>query len=97
MVFTIYALTDPTTGERRFVGLTRKEPRQRLKSHIRDSHSRPWQEVQLWVKELAESGCPPGIEVLEQFESDDYDGVEAARRQWAAKLAAGGERLLNAM
>ena len=84
----IYALSDPETGEIRYIGKA-NDPRARLKSHIRDSRRRNTP-VYCWIRKLQEGGQAPSMAVIEWA----VDWVEAEKRHIAAYRAEGA-RLLN--
>ena len=84
----IYALSDPETGEIRYIGKA-NDPRARLKSHIRDSRRRNTP-VCCWIKKLAQHGATPTMSILEW--TDDW--IEAERRL-IAKYRAENTNLLN--
>lgn len=84
----IYALTDPATGEIRYIGKANK-PEARLKTHLRDAKRRSTP-VYCWLRKLAAQGAQPVMRVLEW----SCDWVEAERRLIAQHREAGA-RLLN--
>ena len=84
----IYALSDPRTGEVRYIGKA-NNPCARLKSHIRDSRRRNTP-VYCWIRHLHNSGIAPVMSVMEWAQ----DWREAEKRQISAHRA-NGARLLN--
>lgn len=84
----IYALSDPETGEIRYIGKA-NNPRARLKSHIRDSRRRNTP-VYCWIRRLQADGKEPAMSVVEWVD----DWMEAEKRQIASHREAGA-RLLN--
>lgn len=87
----IYGLTDPTTGEVRYVGKA-DNPGRRYQKHIgalgmsEDNHKARW------VKKLLSQGKSPGLVILEKVPHEQW--VEAERR-WIAHYRAEGARLTN--
>lgn len=87
----IYCLSDPRTGEIRYVGKA-VDTRKRLKSHLTEKpHTRKGN----WVKSMIRDGVKPELEILETiFDSDDFDWQES-ERWWIAYLRFIGCRLTN--
>ena len=85
---TIYGLTDPATGEVRYIGKS-NNPEKRLKNHLRDR--RKSHRVS-WLKSLTRSGLRPGLVILEKV--DDADWQEAERR-WIKHFQEQGADLTN--
>lgn len=86
----IYALTDPTNGETRYIGKA-NNPKARLKSHIRDSAKRKTP-VYAWIRDLISIVQAPNLHILEvcthrDWQSAEQDHIKAARAQ--------GTHLLN--
>ena len=91
---TIYALTEPDTGEVRYVGYTRRTLADRLKYHIWDSrrpgpHGRT--KKAKWLRGLTRRKKSPGVAVL-QVTLGDWC---AAEKFWIAAFENAGTRLLN--
>ena len=84
----IYALTDPVTGEDRYVGKA-KDINARRKAHIRDAKRRDTP-VYEWVRGLLSQGLEPGIRLLETAPSDDWERAEI---DWIARLRKSGNIL----
>lgn len=92
MSVVIYALSDPETGEIRYVGKTAQRPARRLNAHIQDrAHSHK----KYWIKTLRERGLKPTIEVLETIENSDDRDWQESERFWIAYLRFFGCRLTN--
>lgn len=85
----IYALTDPRTGERRYIGKA-NDSKKRLASHIRDSRRRDTP-VYRWIKKLTGLGFVPGLEIIGRVESN-WQELEI---QKIDEAKAKGARLLN--
>lgn len=83
----IYALTD-LDGSVRYIGKANVAA-DRLKCHLRDARRRSTP-VYVWIRQLAEVGCVPGLIVLETC--DDW---QEAERRIIAEHRAAGARLLN--
>jgi hypothetical protein len=86
---TIYSLTDPRTGEVRYIGQTVKPLRERLGGHMLS----PVMRVRLWVNELQRAGLAPVIApVIEDVPLAD---LNAAERGEITRLLIAGADLLN--
>lgn len=97
MHISIYMLNDPRTGSPVYVGQTRKDPADRLKSHMKDAHTRCHTPLGQYLRVLGEVGEAPEVEVVEEIDAENYDGVEARKRDVARRLAAAGHTILNDM
>lgn len=86
----IYSLSDPLTGEVRYIGKARYAAR-RFASHLRDSRHRNTP-VYLWIRELASQGCVPTMAVIERTNAVDWPDRE---KQLIASHRASNARLLN--
>lgn len=86
----IYSLSDPDTGEVRYLGKANNSAK-RLKRHILDARRRRTP-VYDWMNSLAARGKLPVITVVEVT---DQDGWPAAERRHIAEARARGVRLLN--
>jgi hypothetical protein len=70
----IYGLTDPRTGQVRYVGKSNK-PQRRLVEHIRyctDQHTHK----DHWIQQLLSEGVEPGMEILEECKYDQWKARE---------------------
>lgn len=85
---TIYSLSDPETGEIRYIGKA-NDPKKRLESHVWPGKSAKTPVAQ-WCKSLRARGLRPIMRALEEVE--DW---EAAEKRWIAQYRSGGARLLN--
>jgi hypothetical protein len=86
----IYALTEPDTGEVRYVGKS-ANPKARLAHHISASRALP---IRAWVESLRARGLKPGLRLLHTVEpGEDADMYE--RHFIAFYDIDRGERLLN--
>lgn len=85
----IYALTDPSTDEVRYVGQTTKTLDERVKAHISSSR-RPRFYVHSWIASLR---CRPGHFVIE--ECDSQTELDEAERFWISWYRRRGGRLTN--
>lgn len=90
MIFTIYALIDPSTGEPRYIGQTRGPVAARFKDHLKDK--RPSYKVN-WLKNLKSRGLRPTIRELYKC----YDGTtaDAAEIFFIANFKERGFKLTN--
>lgn len=86
----IYALTDPRTGEDRYIGKA-NDAAKRLKSHIRDARRRDTP-VYRWIRKLGDLGLAPGVRVLGKVRVQDWPRTEAL---FIEKAKRQGVRLLN--
>lgn len=86
----IYALTDPVTGEIRYVGKTGRTPRERLLDHVRQARQGVHRQRRLccWIRSLTDA---PMVVVLES----DPDDLDEAERRWIATLSEEGASLCN--
>lgn len=83
----IYGLTDPRTGDVRYIGKS-DDPSHRLRSHLADKSR--CHRVH-WLNSLRELGIRPGIVILEVI-ADDW---QEAERRWIAQYRADGFDLVN--
>jgi hypothetical protein len=90
---TIYALTDPDSGEVRYVGQTIGDPVKRHYEHVVASHGAQCTPVGLWIRTLAENGQVPGLTILEAQVAPHRN----AEREvwWIAHYRGKGAHLLN--
>lgn len=89
----IYGLSDPRTGELRYIGKS-SCGQKRARSHCYPSAiSRDRTRTGAWIKSLRASGLKPAIDVLEQVQ--DASKLSDAERFWIASLRATGAILLN--
>lgn len=70
----IYALSDPRTGEVRFVGTTRYSIAQRLYQHLTHARAGAHTAVSRWLQELLSLGLRPCLNLLSET-LDDADEV----------------------
>jgi len=91
--YTIYTLTDPITGEVKYVGITTKPLVDRLCGHIADKLNK---EKHLWISELRKQGKFPFIDELEVF----YDKPKRSynneiENYWISQFNTWGFELFN--
>ena len=88
MTWYVYALNDPTTGVRRYVGKS-INPAKRMASHRSESAAKPIRE---WLLSLSSD---PLLEILGEYPSE----TEAllAEQEWIERSRADGYKLLNAL
>lgn len=89
MDVTIYALSDPMTGEIRYVGKT-INLQKRLNSHRADRRGKSYKAK--WLARILDSGNMPKVDVLETANHHEW---EEAERFWIAYLRFIGCRLTN--
>jgi hypothetical protein len=68
----IYTLVDPRTDEVRYVGRT-VEPHQRLRQHLKDSHS---SDIREWVNELQNEDLEPEMYLINVDDEEYLDSLE---------------------
>lgn len=85
----IYALSDPVTGEIRYVGKTTR-PKGRFLAHL-NGHSAP--QVRDWILSLRAGGQTPTVTILEHV--TDGTKVTDRERWWIAETRRNGASLLN--
>lgn len=86
----VYVLTDPRSGQVRYVGWTSK-PSKRLAKHIK--HAKEGQESHRcrWIREVLASGHKPEIHFIDQGQGD----WQEAEKKWIAHYKAQGANLTN--
>jgi hypothetical protein len=89
MVVEIYALSDPRSGDIRYIGKA-NDAHKRLKSHLRDSRRRDTP-VYRWIRKLAGEGFAPSLTILASV----VDGWQRVERGFIAEARAMGINLLN--
>lgn len=90
--FLIYALTDPRTGEIRYIGKSSSglaRPQEHGGRHLPRDRSRKGD----WIRALQKDGLSYGVSVLEEFPSND--GVDPAEIRWIAYGRSQGWDLTN--
>lgn len=87
----IYALTDPTTGEVRYVGKA-DNPKERLRKHLLPSALAIKCRRTSWLKGLLNAGLMPRLHVLEAVQVQDWKAREC---WWISFYNAIGPRLVN--
>lgn len=85
----IYALCDPVTGERRYIGKS-NDLALRVRCHRWEARSSNLHTHKVnWLRSLP---CDPKVEVLEVCDGNTW---QEAERRWIAVARANGERLTN--
>lgn len=91
----IYGLSDPETGEIRYVGYTAKAAERRLAAHIQEARKGKfdYRHKNWWIRSLLENGQSPRVSILEVIQ----DGVAWQEREsyWIKFLRDSGSRLCN--
>lgn len=93
----IYGLTDPTTGELRYIGRSSSGFR-RPRSHWEDSKTIGRHDpCHAWIRALLVKGLTPSIEVLEEVVDSQrvHDELNELERFWIASVRASGGLLKN--
>lgn len=95
----IYTLSDPRTGDVRYVGSTTQILCQRLGNHRQDARYGQTQggkvyfsECNLWVRELLDAGMDPIMDVVETVEASQRYQAEG---HWIMYYRQAGAPLLN--
>lgn len=82
--FSIYALSDPRRPNFfKYIGVTEKSLRERLKGHIHASQRKPYNAFKGWINELLLEGLEPQMNFLE---FSDGSRVENDERFYIAML-----------
>jgi group I intron endonuclease len=90
----IYTLTDPTTGEIRYVGKTKSSLTYRLSQHIHDSlNNGTGTHKKAWIKGLILKGVTPTIEILDVVQPKMC--WKELEQYWISQLKAWGYSLVN--
>lgn len=90
----IYGLTDPRTGELRYVGKTVNSMELRLRIHLQAARSRKWgRPILRWIRSVVRSGSQPQIFEIETIQAGG-DWTEA-ERFWIAYFRSVGASLCN--
>jgi hypothetical protein len=87
----IYTLSDPDTGEVRYLGKT-FNPKSRMANHLCSAKKNPRSHVRCWIKSVLNRGDMPTIEVID--ECDSYTGSEL-EKSYIRVYRAVGVRLTN--
>lgn len=88
----IYTLSDPTTGEVKYVGKT-KDTKDRIRRHMSKDHLRDsWTSKNKWLLWLKNQGLKPEIEILDEGDKENIDNLE---RYWIGQLKQWGYKLKN--
>ncbi len=92
MVGKIYTLTDPRTGEIRYVGFTVIELNDRLKGHIDPNHLKSITHKNNWIKTLINENLMPVIEEVDTVEIEMWQFWE---RYWISQFRSWNFSLTN--
>jgi hypothetical protein len=96
----IYQLLDPIAGEPRYVGVTKRAPRERLYAHTQANKTQRQPVCHWWRSVLAQTnGLPPVMRVIDGPILDDVFANPAGRLEiaWAEAHEAAGIELVNAV
>ncbi|MGW2936067.1 GIY-YIG nuclease family protein [Streptomyces sp. NPDC001156] len=87
----IYTLSDPRSGEVRYVGVTTRSLAERLRGHISDAGRQDHKSR--WIRSLLKEGVSPVMTEIEAVPVEDHGEAE---QRWIAAYRANGARLTNA-
>ncbi len=87
----IYTLSDPRTGEIRYVGKTTKINK-RFSGHLTESRRGDISHKCNWIRSLLTIGLKPVIEVLDTYDGDDWTWLEM---YWISQFKIWGYNLTN--
>lgn len=90
----IYTLTDPRTGDVRYVGKTKQNLSDRLQSHLADTRKGIRSHKVSWLRQLRSVGLIPVIEILDEVPDDEWKFWE---RFWIQQIRAWGFNLTNTL
>lgn len=88
----IYYLSDPISGEIRYVGQTSKTLEERLKIHLRDANYKKNNRRVSWIKSIVKKGFIPRIEFIEEVNCEEWQFWEM---YWIEQFKAWGFNLTN--
>src|ERR1017187_3221478 len=86
----IYALSDPTTNETRYIGATKNSMRRRLNGHLSDGNG---EKKNSWIDSLRLNNLVPLIEIIDVV---DYDDRNFWEQHYISLYRSWGFNLLNA-
>jgi len=86
---TIYALTEPDTGEVRYIGVTKGPAKYRLRDHIRYAEKGGATYRCKWIRSLLRDGRIPKLLILEETTNRDRE------EHWIERYRSNGARLTN--
>lgn len=90
----VYALTDPATGEVRYVGKCKGTAESRLRGHLHEARTGSRNNHRLaWLRGLLAIGSAPGVVELARFGTGEAAII--AERCWIARYRIAGARLVN--
>jgi hypothetical protein len=87
----IYDLSDPRTGEVRYVGKSVR-PRERLATHIREARAGSIVHCKRWIAGLLAEGLAPVLGIIEET---TRESANEAERYWIGCLLTAGSTLTN--
>jgi hypothetical protein len=90
----VYALTDPDTGEERYVGTTGNSVNRRIDNHMSIARSAERGAVPMTARSkwlLSLNGRQPNYRILAEVTGDAFD----SEREWIARLLTAGAALTN--
>ena len=85
----VYTLSDPRTGDVRYVGVT-NNPRNRFNSHMRDN--RASNHRTRWINSLVRDGLKPIMAIIDETDRDNWAQCEM---MWIAHYRSIGCKLVN--
>lgn len=72
----VYTLTDPTTNEVRYVGVTTQKLNQRLSQHINAAKNNECRHVCKWIRTLINKDLRPIIEQIDDVSDSEWESME---------------------
>src|SRR3990167_5527469 len=87
----IYALTEPDTGEMRYIGATTK-PEYRYYQHLHNFGIGNGKLKSAWIKKLLDCEKSPGFIILEECNTENAENRE---KQWISKAKENGWNIIN--
>lgn len=88
-MYKIYTLSDPSTLEIRYVGVTTRSLNERLSQHKYDAKHKPTRHVLKWINSL------PKDPVIELLDLAEYETWELYEQYWISQLRQWGIKLTN--
>jgi len=88
----IYALSDPDSGEVKYIGQTSKTLNERMRIHLKDARSKKNNKRTAWIKSIVKRGKIPSIEIIDEVSEDSWQFWEM---YWIEQFKVWGFNLKN--